>query len=401
VREVSIVIPAVGGTLGALCRCIDALRRHTPPVYELIVVASRLDALTADYLLDLVIKGIARVVLNPGTVGPYKQTNIGFRLARGRFLVYLSSDSYVRAGWLEPLLRLLRRSPSVGWASPRTPTNRFHTGCMVITRAAWERVGPMDEGYRIAFGDDDYLRRFIAEGFTPTGCSASIVDHPESAVSIRTVHGPDERRRLYAEDQRRLMRKWGHSGTNWERMPITDRFDWLRAAADGLTLDLGSAGGHTFGAGAVNLDLDLYRAPNFVRADGHRLPFRDGAFDTVAVGDALEHAADPVALLREARRVGRRLIATVPDESRGPLEPLMSDVYGRGEDYHRRAVERWVRDNRPVEMVDDLRTPHLFHVRRYTRRLLEGHLRAAGYDDYRIGRIEHPLYSGFTVIADG
>jgi SAM-dependent methyltransferase len=39
--------------------------------------------------------------------------------------------------------------------------------------------------------------------------------------------------------------------------------------------------------------------------DGERLPFEDGTFDVVMFVDVLHHARNPMALLREARRVGK------------------------------------------------------------------------------------------------
>lgn len=41
----------------------------------------------------------------------------------------------------------------------------------------------------------------------------------------------------------------------------------------------------------------------FARFDGRRLPFRDGSFDDAVIVDVLHHAADPIAVLAEARRV--------------------------------------------------------------------------------------------------
>ncbi len=46
-------------------------------------------------------------------------------------------------------------------------------------------------------------------------------------------------------------------------------------------------------------------------ADGQRMPFRDGAFDGAFLVAVLEFARDPVALLREARRVARRRVVVL------------------------------------------------------------------------------------------
>jgi SAM-dependent methyltransferase len=42
--------------------------------------------------------------------------------------------------------------------------------------------------------------------------------------------------------------------------------------------------------------------------DGERIPFDDGSFDIVMFVDVLHHARNPMALLREARRVGRLVL---------------------------------------------------------------------------------------------
>jgi SAM-dependent methyltransferase len=39
--------------------------------------------------------------------------------------------------------------------------------------------------------------------------------------------------------------------------------------------------------------------------DGRTMPYRDGSFDVVMFVDVLHHTTDPMALLREAKRVGR------------------------------------------------------------------------------------------------
>jgi SAM-dependent methyltransferase len=44
------------------------------------------------------------------------------------------------------------------------------------------------------------------------------------------------------------------------------------------------------------------------RFDGAKLPFHDGAFDAVLIVDVLHHTLDPLALLREVRRVTRSRI---------------------------------------------------------------------------------------------
>jgi SAM-dependent methyltransferase len=62
------------------------------------------------------------------------------------------------------------------------------------------------------------------------------------------------------------------------------------------------------------------RGRNVRQADvDERLPFEDSQFDAVILKDLLEHVADPVALVREVRRVlrpGGRVFASSPDAQR-------------------------------------------------------------------------------------
>jgi SAM-dependent methyltransferase len=79
----------------------------------------------------------------------------------------------------------------------------------------------------------------------------------------------------------------------------------------------------------THVDIDQYNYPNFVRADLHKLPFRDGEYDTAVLGDVLEHVIDPALALREAGRVARRVVATVWEETRLPYQGLAKDEEGR------------------------------------------------------------------------
>ncbi len=75
-----------------------------------------------------------------------------------------------------------------------------------------------------------------------------------------------------------------------------------------FTLSVGCGGNSKYRnwtRGDVNLDLNLpvVKMGNFVRADAHRLPFREKAFDTLSVSHLVEHLEDPRAFLKECLRV--------------------------------------------------------------------------------------------------
>ncbi len=57
-------------------------------------------------------------------------------------------------------------------------------------------------------------------------------------------------------------------------------------------------------------------ADRFVRGDVQSTPFADGEFDVAVLCEVLEHVGDPVRTLREAGRVGKRVLLTTPCEMR-------------------------------------------------------------------------------------
>lgn len=179
-----------------------------------------------------------------------------------------------------------------------------------------------------------------------------------------------------------------------------DRWEWLRQNARGRILDVGSSKGHTFGSRAVNLDIDLYDIPNFVRGDAHHLPFKDKSFDTVCLAEILEHVRDPVRVLSEARRVGKLVLITVPNEWEwGPQhKPFMTWekwVALEGLTFEQAVKKHAIDPNRPLEIVDEREHPHLLHVRYYTEETLRKDLDAAGLE-YEIERLDYGGLSFFV-----
>lgn len=118
-----------------------------------------------------------------------------------------------------------------------------------------------------------------------------------------------------------------------------ERIAWVAARAQGDVLDVGCADGaicRHLAAAKSYLGVDypatasgLYGTRPHVYADGARLPFANGCFDTVMLLDVLEHMALPEAALRECARVLRpsgRLLIVVP---------LMYPLHDQPHDYQR------------------------------------------------------------------
>ena len=122
-----------------------------------------------------------------------------------------------------------------------------------------------------------------------------------------------------------------------------------------------------FGPDAVQVDIDNYDYPNFVRADLHSLPFKDNEFDTAVLGDVLEHSPDPLKMLSEAARVGKFLVATIFEEKKDAF-PEKDCIQRRGHNTVKEWYETIPAYEHCTEIVEDHEIPHHFHVQNFTDR---------------------------------
>ncbi len=82
---------------------------------------------------------------------------------------------------------------------------------------------------------------------------------------------------------------------------------------------------------AKKLGYPMFPKEKFVQSDALKLPFQDGEFDVAVLTEMLEHVDDPVAVLKEAQRVGRRIVLSVPNEFEWDkvLAPFCNPVHVR------------------------------------------------------------------------
>ena len=106
----------------------------------------------------------------------------------------------------------------------------------------------------------------------------------------------------------------------------------------------------------------------FVQANAENLPFSDKQFDVAVATELLEHMGDPVAVLKEIKRVARRTIITVPNEY------------------------DWAPEYQPFAASP--------HVRFYTNETLKQHLEEAGIGKYKFRRLDYDGWSQFAVVTE-
>jgi len=157
--------------------------------------------------------------------------NIGIRASKGKYCLLLNSDTIVRPGAVEKMVRLVDENPSIGIASPRLesldgspqescfnfyrPINEFikasGTGvitkmlqgyqlsvplcqentfpewvsfaCVLIQRRVFDSIGLLDEGYFMYFEDVDFCLKARSAGWELINIPSAQLVHLQSASS--------------------------------------------------------------------------------------------------------------------------------------------------------------------------------------------------------------------------
>jgi GT2 family glycosyltransferase len=116
-RDLASVIVLTHNDGKYLRRCLDSVRRHTAGPHEVIVVDNATTDGSAGFLRRE--KGL-RVIRQDKNLFFSGGVNAGLKGAWGRYLVLLNADTIVTAGWLEKLVRRLKRDETIGLAGPCT-----------------------------------------------------------------------------------------------------------------------------------------------------------------------------------------------------------------------------------------------------------------------------------------
>jgi GT2 family glycosyltransferase len=149
---VSIIIVNFNGER-FLKECLSAVLRSKYPNFEVIFV----DNASTDKSLDLVIELFAKnvcmkIVRNSKNLGFGPANNVGFKHAKGEYVVFLNNDTSVEANWLETLVDELENDETIGLASSMVLNIDGQTiqAAGIIKCDVWMRAGA---GYWIGQGD--------------------------------------------------------------------------------------------------------------------------------------------------------------------------------------------------------------------------------------------------------
>jgi GT2 family glycosyltransferase len=252
-RASVVVVTCEGYELTRLC-LESVLESTEAPGYELIVVDNGSCDTTRSYLLTLErrLKHV-RALLNAENRGFPAACNQGLAAARGEILVLLNNDAIVAPGWLVRLARHLDSGDAdlVGPATNRIGNEaevevRYetygefleaaaqraerHDGerfelpmpamfCLAMRREAYERIGPLDEGFGLGtLEDDDYALRARRAGLRCAGAEDVLVHHFGEG-SFGHLYADGSHSALLERNRRRFEEKWGEPWQPYERRP--------------------------------------------------------------------------------------------------------------------------------------------------------------------------------------
>lgn len=347
---ISVVIPHAG-PLEPLKRCIESLRGATlirEIEGEIIVVADKPDEAVRNYLAKEKDVGAH---INDRFLGTEAALNMGWRRARGEYLMYLMSDVVLTPGALDALKEALETHPEFGWVALSSEHTGFLAGCSMFTRAVWEQVGAWDEMFASGggFSDDDFLRRAWKAGYKPHIVTRPKVRH-EEVTATTVLLGAEEKAERFRKNQALFQSKHGESGTNWDTIPryepppAVHRIDWIKSklSLQDTVLEVGVAENPVFkGTPFKVTTVDISRRPEEdclpdIVADAAAIPVADKSYDVVNLGELLEHVPDPQAVLKEAVRIARKkVLITCPNEHLWPksLKPFWNPGHVRFYDH--------------------------------------------------------------------
>lgn len=330
--------------------CIASIRKFTEPrTYEIIVVDNLSTDGTREWLAE---QTDILTLYNEENVGFPKGCNQGMKLASGDAVLLLNNDVIVTDNWLSLMTECLFSSDRIGAVGPATnsaynyqeipvsyqsldemfgfaarnnvpdsskwePRIKLIGFCMLIKKEVIDQIGLLDEQFTPGFCEDsDYGLRIIDAGYQMMMCRNVFVHHFGS-TSFGVM--PKKKQELLAASRKKFADKWGfQSAGGMDLRP--DLINHIQAPRDQAikVLDIGCA------CGAASLELK-YRYPNAKiyglekNADAARIartfaqvhvgdieegaPYPSQSFDYILLGNVLEQVNNPVAVLKEIRRI--------------------------------------------------------------------------------------------------
>lgn len=198
---------------------LDSLKDISYPNVEIIIVDNGSPIKDA----DSIIKKYPKVILikSDKNLGFAGGNNLGVRVAKGDYFLFINNDTEVPKGFLEPLVELLKSDKTIGMVSPKikfhwdptliqyagftkinpytlrnkgigyrqkdsaefdtlSETESIHGAAMMVPRRVIEKVGMMTEVYFLYYEEHDWAEMVKRAGYKIYYQPASYILHKES-----------------------------------------------------------------------------------------------------------------------------------------------------------------------------------------------------------------------------
>jgi len=271
-------------------------------------------------------------------------------------------------------------------------------GCLLINRSILEKLPRTP--------DNPWFRWTLDKEPAPIGCSEDFyfLRRVRKELGIRPVVNPS----VQCEHVGMFASGKGGPIPAGSGRTAENRMDWIRARAIGTIVDIGCHDGEVFGKEAyanrvTGVDLDVYPLKQFIQADAASIPLPDRSFDSAVVAEILEHVPDPVAVLREAKRLARmKVIISTPNEHEWdprhkPFHPPARVMAETGKSMGDLVAEG---TRGATAVTDEVEHPHLWHVRQYDEIALRGDLQKVFGKKYTLDVLRYDGWSFFVAEAD-
>lgn len=171
--QYQIIIP-VWNQADLTVKCLQSIKKYSKD-YQVILVDNASDDESFETINETLITMPHVLIRNTVNTGFVKATNQGLYFSTAEYVVLMNNDTEAVKDWLKKLTKPFKQFNNVGLTGPRTTTKGSWQGnwqgtngtlilsktsmlaffCTMIKREVIEKVGYLDEGFGVGFGDDD------------------------------------------------------------------------------------------------------------------------------------------------------------------------------------------------------------------------------------------------------
>lgn len=157
-------------------------------------------------LLDSLVGADEIIVVENWKEGYAVPINFGLSQATGDYLIVMNDDLVMQKGSLSDMCdpEAVTSPKENGHEQP------FYGNCFCIPRWVYEKVGGLDERYRISYFDDDDYINTLRKAKIPMKCKPAVVfENPNGGGT--TLHVFPDHQEFFEENKQKFIEKWGYT----------------------------------------------------------------------------------------------------------------------------------------------------------------------------------------------